>query len=826
MRLILENMVFRKFFVYTLLICYAVVSSQNINSSKVYKNEREKVNNLVHTKLMVNFNFQKKELNGEEWVTLSPHFYPTSKVVLDAKAMVIKTITLDNNKLDYIYNGYKLIIQLPKEYKKDEEYTLYIKYIARPEKVKDKASIAISAAKGLYFINSMGKNPKKPTQIWTQGETESSSCWFPTIDAPNQKTSQEIYITVPENFQTLSNGELVSQTKSGKSRTDYWKFSQKHAPYLFFMGVGEYEIIKDSYKNIPINYYVEKKFAALAKDIFGDTPEMIGFFEDKLGVQFPWNKYSQIVARDYVSGAMENTTAVIHGENAYQTKGELIDGNRQENTIAHEIFHHWFGNLVTSESWSNLVLNESFANYSQYLWREYKYGKNDADAHLFENTKAYKDDPNNFEKKLVRFYYEDKEDMFDLVSYNKGGAILHMLRKYLGDDAFFSGLKKYLTDYKYKSAEVPQLRLIFEEIVGKDLNWFFNQWFYESGHPNIQVSYDYNSLEKTVTVNFVQTQTNDFKFPIAIDIFENGTKTRHHVFIDGRDTSFKFVYESKNPDLIQVNADGVLLADFTENKVLSDYIFQLRNADNYEHKMIALIKIAEKQDQKIAFNAIAGALNDEFYKIRILALENIDLINKWSKKTAIKNIIKIAKNDSKTLVQAAAIETLGKLTDPELKSIFEKAFESESYSVVGKALVAMYYIDKQYAIKKSKELPIEVKNKIAAPLTRIYIEEKDDSELSFIAKNVLSGMFLNNNPKIQEIYKKAYEQIAASNNSEAIKNLVDDFVIKGNQYRQFNFDQVGINFLRQMVQKQKIMNLSNKTKNIEIIRTGIAQLVQ
>ena len=138
----------------------------------------------------------------------------------------------------------------------------------------------------------------------------------------------------------------------------------------------------------------------------------------------------------------------------------------------------------------------------------------------------------------------------------------------------------------------------------------------------------------------------------------------------------------------------------------------------------------------------------------------------------------------------------------------------------------MYYIDKQYAIKKSKELPIEVKNKIAAPLTRIYIEEKDDSELSFIAKNVLSGMFLNNNPKIQEIYKKAYEQIAASNNSEAIKNLVDDFVIKGNQYRQFNFDQVGINFLRQMVQKQKIMNLSNKTKNIEIIRTGISQLVQ
>ena len=553
---------------------------------------------------------------------------------------------------------------------------------------------------------------------------------------------------------------------------------------------------------------------------------MIGFFEDRLGVAYPWAKYSQIVAREYVSGAMENTTAVVHGDDAYQLKGQLIDENRQENTIAHEIFHHWFGNLVTSESWSNLALNESFANYSQYLWREYKYGKTDADAHLFENIKAYKDDTDNYEKKLVRFYYEDKEDMFDLISYNKGGAILHMLRNYLGDKAFFSGLKKYLTEHQYRSAEVSQLRLALEEVSGKDLQWFFNQWFYGAGHPNIQVSYDYNSLEKTVTINFFQTQTNEFKFPMAIDVFENGTKTRHQVFIDARDSSFKFVFNSKSPDLIQVNADGVLLAEFTENKVLSDYIFQLKNAKNYQHKIEALLKVAEKQDQKKAFNAIAEALNDNFYKIRILALEQINLINKWSKKTVINTIKKIASNDPKTLAQAAAIETLGKLTDPELRPVFAKALSSESYSVIGKALVAMYYIDKEFAIKKSKELPLEVKNIIATPLTRIYIEEKDDSEMVFIANNVLAGMYLNNNTNIQEIYKKAYEQIAKSNNTEAIQNLVNDLVVKGKQYRKFNFDQVSISLLRQMVQKQKTANLSNKFNNIEIIRTGIAKLIQ
>ncbi|MEQ6124016.1 M1 family metallopeptidase [Pseudotenacibaculum sp. MALMAid0570] len=817
-------MKFQKVLILFFLFVFSFLNAQQ-DPLSIYRGERERINNLVHTKLKVDFDFKNRQLNGEEWVTLTPHFYPTSKVTLDAKAMLIHSIELGGRKLDYHYDDYQIIIDLPREYKKGEEYTLYIKYTARPEKVKQKGSSAITSAKGLYFINPLGLEEDKPIQVWTQGETEASSCWFPTIDAPNQKTSQELYITVPDKFVTLSNGELVNQEKTGSNRTDYWKLDQKHAPYLFFMGVGEYEIIKDTYKNIPVNYYVEKKYAPYAKDIFGHTPEMIGFFAEKLGVEYPWNKYSQIVARDYVSGAMENTTAVIHGEQANQMKGQLIDENKQENTIAHEVFHHWFGNLVTTESWSNLTLNESFANYSEYLWREYKYGKDDADAHLFEDVKAYKDGQ-NFDKDLVRFYYADKEDMFDAVSYNKGGAILHMLRRYLGDEAFFTGLKKYLNDYKYKAAEAHQLRLTLEEVSGKDLNWFFNQWYFGSGHPKIQVSYDYNTLEKTVTVNFIQSQQNEFKFPIAIDIFENGSRTRYNVFVDGRDASYKFSFSSKSPDLIQVNADGVLLADFIENKVLSDYIFQLKNAVSYEHRREALLEVVKKQDDKKAFNAVVSALDDSFYKIRILALENIDLINKWSKKNVIDKIQRIASNDKKTLVRAAAIETLGKLTDPELRPVFEKALQSESYNVLGKALVGMYYIDKDYAIKKSKELPLEVKNIIATPLTRIYIEEKDESEMVFIANNVLSGMFLNNNPKIQAIYQKAYEQIATSNNTEAIRNLVKDVVAKGNQYKQFNFDKVGINLLRQMVQKQNKANKPNKFKNIEVIKTGIAQLVQ
>ena len=235
--------------------------------------------------------------------------------------------------------------------------------------------------KGMYFINPRGEEKDKPTQIWTQGETESSSAWFPTIDKTNQRCTQELTVTVENKYVTLSNGKLMSQKKNTDgTRTDYWKMDLPHAPYLFFLGVGEYAVVKDKWRDKEVNYYVEKEYAPVAKKIFGNTPEMMTFFSKITGVDYPWVKYSQITGRDYVAGAMENTTATIHQESAQQDARELVDGNSWEGTIAHELFHQWFGDYVTTESWSNLTLNESFADYSQTLWDEYKYGKDEANS--------------------------------------------------------------------------------------------------------------------------------------------------------------------------------------------------------------------------------------------------------------------------------------------------------------------------------------------------------------------------------------------------------------------------------------------------------------
>ncbi|MDQ6722652.1 MAG: M1 family peptidase, partial [Thermoproteota archaeon] len=354
-------------------VCNSFVTfgqSEDDSLKYIYRSTPLINNNLVHTKLDVKFDYNKQWLYGKEWVTLHPNFYATDTLSLDAKGMDIKVVELMKGNvkspLHYNYDGTKLTVRLDKFYKAGENFTVYIEYVSKPNDLKTKGSAAITNSKGLYFINPKGEDKDKPTQIWTQGETEANSVWFPTLDKPNQKTTEEIYMTVPDKYVTLSNGLLISKKKNiDGTRTDYWKMDLPHSPYLFFMGVGDYAIIKDSYKGKEVSYYVEKEYADVARKIFGETPAMMAFYEKITGVPYQWPKYSQITGRDYVSGAMENTSATLHTDAVQQNARQLVDGNKYEEYVSHELFHQWFGDLVTPESWSNITLSESFADYSE-----------------------------------------------------------------------------------------------------------------------------------------------------------------------------------------------------------------------------------------------------------------------------------------------------------------------------------------------------------------------------------------------------------------------------------------------------------------------------
>ncbi|MDN3691889.1 M1 family metallopeptidase [Chryseobacterium tructae] len=759
----------------------ANVSAQTETSGreKVYRATHTKVTELKHTKLKVNFDYQKEQMNGEEWLTASPYFYPTNELILDAKAMLIHEVALDNNgkksPLKYEYKDDILKITLDKTYQKNQDYTVYIKYTSRPNEVKQQGSMAINDAKGLYFINAQGTDPDLPTQIWTQGETESSSAWFPTIDKPNQKTTQEIYMTVPDKYVTLSNGILKdSQKESNGLRTDHWVMDKRHATYLFFMGVGEYAIVKDKWKNVPVDYYIEKEYEPYAKQIYGNTPEMIDFFSKKMNYDYPWAKYAQISGRNYVSGAMENTTATLHGSDILQKPGQLIDENKWEDTIAHELFHHWFGDLVTAESWSNLTVNESFANYSEYLWNEHKYGKDQADYHLMSDVNMYIHNPSDFKKNLVRFNYASREDVFDLVTYQKGGGILNMLRNYLGDDAFFAGMNDYLKTNEYQNAEAHQLRLSFEKVSGKDLNWFFNQWYFGSGNPKINYSFTFEPVKKQVSVTINQTQDQMFEFPLAIDVYDNGKPKRYNVWVNA-DAKNTFNFDvSKAPDLVNINADGVLLADITDTKTPEQNLLQFTNSKEFKSRYTALTGIKDQVGKSpAATKLLAAALKDPFFRVRIKALELIDLSNPEQMKALGADVEKLASNDPKTLTQAAAITALAKTKDKKYLPIFEKGVGAVSNAVKGSSLGAVLTIDPSKANALADKIDLDgASDDLQAQLLPVIVKNKVTSQMSKIAPLAAFYPFIKfQNPELGKSAEEGYNWIMTSDNLKATESI-------------------------------------------------------
>jgi len=705
---------------------------------QTYRAVATKTNNLKHTKLVANFNYEKSQMNGEVWLKFQPHFYPTKKLVLDAKAMDIKEVALMNGtlktKLSYTYDSLQLHIDLDKTYTAKESYTIYVKYIARPNEYKGKGSEAIRDAKGMYFINPLGTEKDKPTQIWTQGETEASSVWIPTIDQTNQKTTQEFYLTVPSKYVSLSNGLLVKQTdlKNG-FREDVWKMDLPHSPYLFFIGIGDYAVVKDSYKGKEVSYYIEKAYEKVARKIYGNTPQMIAFFESKLGVAYPWSKYAQISGRDYVSGAMENTTATLHSDAVQQDARELVDGNNWESTIAHELFHQWFGDLVTAESWSNITVNESFADYSQTLWFEYSQGK---DAGAFENytgLRNYLSSPSDAEKNLVRFYYKDKEDVFDLVSYQKGGRILNMLRHLVGDDAFFASLNKYLTDNKFSNGSAIKLKLAFEAVTGKDLNWFFNQWYFGSGHPYVRIGQKYMADQQKVLVTIQQTQTQNklFTLPIGIDVYVNGNRNHYEVWSKNKVDSFYFP-AAVAPDNVNVDNDKVLLWAKDESKPIEQYAYQMKHARNFMDRFEAANEAATNLKNPAAKTIIEAAIKDTFHVIRSIALNSY---NPTAIDAAMEaQVIQIASSNKVSTVREDAINVLSKINKPGFTALYEKWVNDSSYTVAGAALAALEIVDSAKAFTIAKQFSTQpLKKRLNAVVTTILTKYGDVSVFDFVA---------------------------------------------------------------------------------------------
>ena len=742
---------------------------------EVYQATPTKLSDIIHTKLWVSFDWQKSQLTGKAELQIKPYFYSTRMLYLNARGMDIKSVKLAEKQskelpikkgsksvvvedvfiekaITYKYDNDSIKIDLGKEYTSKETYYVTVEYISKPNELKAGGSNAITDDKGLYFINPTGADEDKMPQIWTQGETQSNSAWFPTIDNPTEKMTNEIYITVDEKYTTLSNGLLVNTQKNADgTKTDHWVMDLPHAPYLVMMGVGEFKKVTDEpWNGKEISYYVEKEYEQHAKAIFGKTKKMIEFYSNKLGTPYPWQKYAQIVARDYVSGAMENTTATLHGDFVcYQTTRETLDGAKGEGTIAHELFHQWFGDYASCESWSNLTLNESFATYGEYLWEEFENGRDAADNHSAESRFGYFAQAQQKQVDLVRFDYNEREDMFDAFSYNKGGQIIHMLRKYVGDDAFFASLKLYLEKNKFKTAEAHDLRLAFEEVTGQDLNWFFNEWYFAKGHPELEIKKTYDGTLKKLTVTVNQNQDLTvaplYKLPVFIDVYADGKKERTQIWIEEAKNTYTFTLD-KQPDLVNFDAERQLLAKIDFSKTKQELVFQYKNAPLWGDRDEAMAFFNEHaNDTEIQSLLMEIAMNDPWKNIRTQAITILGTLAKEKEAELKPLLVRIYHDDKNTRVRALALKTLAlQYKGEDLNAIYEQALNEQSYAIVSEGFDAIANLNPTLAMKKAMALENEPSKEIMYSIMDLYAKNGSDANHEYFkkAKKNFSGFEL------------------------------------------------------------------------------------
>lgn len=697
---------------------------------------------LVHTKLEISFDWDRQWVLGQATLDLTPVFYPQELLLIDAKGMQIEEVLLfDNeegstNSLEYDYNGIDLLIDLDRTVERRDTISILIKYVAKPHEYASGGSEAITDDQGLYFINPLGLDSLKPRQIWTQGETESNSVWFPTIDTPNERFTQEIFITVDNDFKTLSNGTLISSSKSvDGQRIDHWVLVKPHAPYLTMLAVGDFAVVNDHYNSIPLEYWVEPKYQEYAQEIFGNTPEMLEYFSYLLGYPFPWEKYAQVAVRDFVSGAMENTTASVFMEEVQVDQRTLLDYN-WDYIIAHELVHQWFGNLVTCESWSYLPLNEAFANYGEYLWNEFKYGQDEADYNLKEELDAYLLEAEDQKVELIRYYYEDQEDLFDAHSYSKGGRVLHMLRAYVGDEAFFEALRIYLSENEFSSTEVDHLRLAFEKVTGQDLNWFFDQWFFNPGHPQVVVEHYYDN--DTLHIKLMQQQdltvSPVYRLPFYIDIHLSDEIVRYPITMENLIEEYALPVDEK-PELVTVDPENQMLWELYHPKSIDELYYQYFNGGRYLLRKEAIDSIALSGRDDLKANLFELALEDPFVRIREDAIEYYleypDVLTSSAKAT-IKNMLE----DSSSSVRASALRLLTTIDYTGMHDETHVALKDSSYNVVGTALAALY----EYDLESFKELMDQYYTysniNIVIPLASYHSERPSEEALNFFLSKI------------------------------------------------------------------------------------------
>ena len=652
-----------------------------------------------HVKLEVRPDFRRKKLYGKVSTQFRAKIAGVSAVDFDAVELDIKGVKFRKTNLKFSQAYGKLYTSLGREMKEGEKFTIDIEYSCTPRR-------------GIFFNLPDKEYPNRPIQAWTQGESDESRFWFPSIDDPNVKVTSEVIATVPKKFVAVSNGKLVSQkTNRDGTRTIHWSNEIPHSVYLISLVAGEFSELKDSYDGIPITYYVPKGREEDAKRTFANTLEMMKFFSKNIGLKYPYPKYSQVTVADFIFGGMENTSATTLTDSCLLDKRAMIDYNSDE-LIAHELAHQWFGDLITCRDWANAWLNEGFATYFEALYHEHHLGSNEFVYKMLLEAEEYVgEDRERYRRSIVTNVYEDSVELFDRHLYNKAALVLHMLRFVLGDGQFWRAIRHYVHKHKMQNVTTEDFRRAIEEATGRNLEPFFEHWFRKSGYPEFRVSYEWNESSKTAKVTVNQNQVTNgetpvFMLPVEIAITA-GKRKIHRVEIKEKQQTFLFPL-NEAPSAVELDPSNWILKTLEFSRPKEMLLKILKESPAPIERIRAVQELAKLGTQDVVDELKSAFLKEKFWAIQsriaqalgqirskaalkallqCLSVKHpkarrgvVKALGEFRDEEAADALIRLLKHDESYFVEMEAAMSLGRTRSEKAFDALKKALEKKSFN--------------------------------------------------------------------------------------------------------------------------------------------------
>ena len=658
-----------------------------------------------HVRLDIEVDINRERLRGTCRTRLRALKPGASEMIFDAVNFKVSGVRWNGRAAKYTYKDGQIRVQAPKPVPADSRVTVDVDY----EVVHPKL--------GLHFIKPDRRYPKRPTQVWTQGEDEYARYWFPCHDAPHDRTTTEMIVTVPAEFTAVSNGKLVASSASRARRTSTFHYRQSipHATYLVTLAVGRFSEIKDHWRSVPVQYFCEKGREEDTRRAFGKTPLMLEFFSKFIGVAYPYAKYAQIAAADFIYGGMENTSATTQTDAALLDARSAIDYTSDE-LVAHELAHQWFGDYLTCKDWSHAWLNESFATYFDALFKRQDKGEDEFLYQIRANAEAYfQEDKEHYRRAISTKVFKRPSDLFDRHLYEKGSVVLHMMHRLLGEEMFRKSIRTYVRANRASTVETVDLINAIEEATGWNPRRFFDQWIFGAGHPELRIRMWWDNAKKEVNLRVVQShatgpETGLFAFKSEFLFLTSTGFKRFPVEIDKRSHLFKFALDAE-PLMANFDPDHALLAKVDFPRPEEMVAVQLFKDPNVLGRIDAAHALARTGNRNHLTLLRQVLFNDRFWGVRAEAaralgsmgledaatvlVHGLDEIENPKVRRAVYAALRGFKStrlaadverwrgrEESYFAEAEALRTLGALQHPRYPEILKEALDVESWNDV------------------------------------------------------------------------------------------------------------------------------------------------